>query len=83
MKKQSKRTVRNPLAWIEQRQPLSTKQIQSIGLTCHGALAVMLSPQANESYWAIVFSALNMAYILAEMGVCHDHLLRSLLLRMQ
>ena len=74
MKKRSNRKVHNPLDWIKQRQPLSTEQTRSIGLTYHGALAVMLSSHANESSWAILLSAINMAYLLAEMGVCHEHL---------
>ena len=74
MKKHSKRTVRNPLDWINQRQPLSTEQTRSIGLAYHGALAVMLSSYANESSWAILLSSINVAYLLAEMGICHEHL---------
>ena len=74
MKKQSKRKVRNPLEWIKQRQPLSTEQTRSIGLAYHGALAAMLGPHANESSWATLLSSINVAYLLAEMGVCHEHL---------
>ena len=74
MKKRSNRKVRNPLDWINQRQQLSTEQTQNIGLAYHGALAVMLSSHANESSWAILLSSINMAYLLAEMGVCHEHL---------
>ena len=34
----------------------------------------MLSPHASEKSWAILLSSINVAYLLAEMGVCNEHL---------
>jgi len=74
MRKRSPRKVRNPLGWINDRLPLSAEHTQSIGLSCHSALATLLSPHANESSWAILLGSFNLSYLLAEMGLCHEHL---------
>lgn len=69
MKKHTRRTVRDPMAWINKRMPLASDQTRDIGLAYHVALDAMMSSHANESAWSTLACSLNVALLLAEQGI--------------
>jgi hypothetical protein len=69
MKKHCKRTVRDPMAWINKRMPLSNDQTTDLGLAYHVAMDAMLTEHASESAWSILACTINTALLLAERGV--------------
>ena len=74
MKKQCKRKVRDPMAWINKRMPLADDQTRDIGLAYHVALDALLGDLASESAWSILACSINTALLLAEKGIQADAL---------
>lgn len=67
-RKQTRRTIRDPMAWITQRTPLADNQQRDIGLAYRLPLQSMLRGYGTEEAWNTLTCSMNIALILAEKG---------------
>lgn len=70
MRKKSTRKVRNPKACIDNRMPLPIDQLRDLGLAYRISFDAMLHGHGTEQTWGTVACAINIAFMLAEQGVC-------------
>lgn len=68
MRKQTRRTVRDPMAWINERITLADDQQRDIGIAFHASLQAILRGHGNEQAWATLSCSLNIAMMLCEQG---------------
>lgn len=69
MRKHTVRQMRDPMACITKRMPLADDQTRDLGIAYHVSLQAMLSGRGSEQAWSTVSCTLNIAMLLAEMGV--------------
>jgi hypothetical protein len=68
MRKQTIRTVRDPMAWINKRIPLADDQQRDIGIAYRASLQAILRGHGNAQAWATLSCSLNIALMLCEQG---------------
>lgn len=67
-KPRKRRTVRDPMAWINKRIPLASDQQRDIGIAYHACLQSILRGHGNEQAWSTLACSLNIAMMLCEQG---------------
>jgi hypothetical protein len=74
MRKQTTRTIRDPMAWITKRIPLAQDQQRDLGIAYHASLQAILRGHGNAQAWATLACSLNIALMLCEQGFSAGHI---------